>query len=116
MVINRDNYKTNNVFVANDIVKNIKFDLEKQEIVIKLSDTYNDLGTYELKFINVVEYNMIPINLTEDKIEVSDFYLNTESFGDDDYEEYVVELNKDDFIKITCECIEIDNKKVISMM
>jgi hypothetical protein len=115
MIKNKDNCKTNNVFVANDLVKSIKIDMEKKEIDIKLLDTYDNLGTYDIKFIDVVEYNMIPINFLEEKIEVSDFYLSTEIY-DDDNEEYVIELNKDDFIKITCKNIEIDNKKVIAMM
>lgn len=127
MVIDKNNFKTNNVFVSNDLVKNITFNIENKEIIVNLLDTYDNLGDYSIKFIDVLSYNMTSFDFMEDNISVYDFYLSLETVKYDsfskyenielnEYVEFVIEFNNDDFIKIFCRHIDVDNKKVITMM
>jgi hypothetical protein len=127
MVIDKNNFKTNNVFVSNDLVKNITFNIENKEIIVNLLDTYDNLGDYSIKFIDVLSYNMTSFDFMEDNISVYDFYLSLETGKYDsfskyenielnEYVEFVIEFNNDDFIKIFCRHIDVDNKKVITMM
>ena len=127
MVIDKNNFKTNNVFVSNDLVKNITFNIENKEIIVNLLDTYDNLGDYSIKFIDVLSYNMTSFDFMEDNISGYDFYLSLETGKYDsfskyenielnEYVEFVIEFNNDDFIKIFCRHIDVNNKKVITMM
>ena len=123
MVIDKSNYKLSNAIVSNDSLISINLDFENKEMEFKLLDSN---GEYILKFINVLAYNMTPFDYMEDSLTISDFYLSLEnkkyesSFRFDNidiknYIEFVIEFNNDDFIKIFCEKMDIDSRKVITM-
>ena len=89
-----------------------------------MKDTFSDLGEYALKFINVLGYNMTSFDFMEDDLSISDFYINIENkkyeyslkyenLDLSNYMEFVIEFNNDDFIKILCEKLEIDDRKAI---
>lgn len=124
MVINKDNYKVNNAYIFKDIVLNMIIDLENKELTFNMKDTFSDLGEYALKFINVLGYNMTSFDFMEDDLSISDFYINIENkkyeyslkyenLDLSNYMEFVIEFNNDDFIKILCEKLEIDDRKAI---
>jgi len=124
MVINKDNYKVNNAYIFKDIVLNMIIDLENKELTFNMKDTFNNLGEYALKFINVLGYNMTSFDFIENDLSISDFYINIENkkyeyslkyenLDLSNYMEFVIEFNNDDFIKILCEKLEIDDRKSI---
>ena len=121
MIINKKNYKICNAFISNDTAISFLMNLKDRTISFNLEDTYNNLGEYTIKFKNVLGYNMTPFDFLEKGLSVSDFYINLDvnkysrqyDINLDNYLEVIIEFNNDDFIKVLCDRIEVDDKKGI---
>ena len=69
---------------------------------------------------------MTSFDFMEGELSISDFYINIENKKYEyslryenvdlsNYMEFVIEFNNDDFIKILCEKVKIDDRKAISI-